>query len=369
MVATAQRFAELHPGVEIEWEARSLQDFADFSVARLAQQYDLIVIDHPSCGQAAEEHSIVSLNDWIPAEFLAAQGASSVGGSHASYEYSGQQWALAIDAAAPVSGWRSDLLKRAGTSVPRTWTELLDLAKRGLVTFPAKAIDSLMHFYMFCDCLGEAPFRKDDVVVSEEIGMRALQMLAQLLSLCDSECLRRNPIATWELLSTSETTAYCPFAYGYSNYSRPGYSKYPLENGDLVTTDDGRPFRSTLGGAGLAISAHCRQKSVAANYAQFVANPQCQSTLYFDSGGQPGNRAAWVDDEVNRRSNNFFKNTLHTLDRAYVRPRYPGYLEFQERAAAVVHRYLSVGQREAEVIVELNNRLREARSEKWRGAA
>ena len=173
MVATAQRFAELHPGVEIEWEARSLQDFADFSVARLAQQYDLIVIDHPSCGQAAEEHSIVSLNDWIPAEFLAAQGASSVGGSHASYEYSGQQWALAIDAAAPVSGWRSDLLKRAGTSVPRTWTELLDLAKRGLVTFPAKAIDSLMHFYMFCDCLGEAPFRKDDVVVSEEIGMRA----------------------------------------------------------------------------------------------------------------------------------------------------------------------------------------------------
>jgi hypothetical protein len=34
-----------------------------------------------------------------------------------------------------------------------------------------------------------------------------------------------------------------------------------------------------------------------------------------------------------------------------------------------MHKYLELGQREEEVIVELNNRLREARSEKWRGAA
>jgi multiple sugar transport system substrate-binding protein len=369
MVATGQRFAETHPGVEIEWDARSLQEFADVSVARLAQQYDLLVIDHPSCGQAAEEHSVLPLNDWIPSEFLAAQANASVGRSHASYEYSGRQWALAIDAAAPVSGWRADLMTRAGASVPRTWSELLELAARGLVIFSAKAIDSLMHFYMFCDCLGEAPFQDDDVVVSEEIGMRALETLRELCSLCDPACLRRNPIATWEFLSTNDAAAYCPFAYGYSNYSRPGYSTHPLEIGALVTTDDGHPFRSTLGGAGLAISAQCRHKAIAANYAQFVADPQCQRTLYFDAGGQPANRAAWLDDEVNRRSNNFFKNTLHALDRAYLRPRFPGYLEFQEYATEVVHRYLSVGQREKEVIVEMNNLLRKARSEKWRGAA
>jgi len=368
MVATAQRFAELHPGVEIEWDARSLQEFADSSVSQLAQQYDLMVIDHPSCGQAAEERALLPLNEWIPEEFLTMQAAASVGCSHASYEYDGRQWALAIDAAAPVSGWRPDLLKRAGAAVPRTWTELLGLARRGLVTFPAKAIDSLMHFYMFCDGLGEAPFLDEEVLVSEEIGIRALKMLRELFSLCDSQCLLRNPIATWELLSASDTVAYCPFAYGYSNYSRPGYSAHPLENGDLITTDDGRPFRSTLGGAGLAISARCQHKTIATEYAQFVASPQCQSTLYFDSGGQPGNHTAWVDDEVNRRCNKFFKSTLPALDRAYLRPRFFGYLEFQERAAAAVHRYLALGQREEEVVVELNNRLREARSEKWRGA-
>jgi len=368
MVATAQRFAELHPGVEIEWDARSLQEFADSSVSQLAQQYDLMVIDHPSCGQAVEERVLLPLNEWIPEDFLAMQAAASVGRSHTSYEYDRRQWALAIDAAAPVSGWRPDLLKRAGAAVPRTWSELLGLARRGLVTFPAKAIDSLMHFYMFCDGLGEAPFFDDDVLVSEEIGIRALKMLRELFSLCDSQCLLRNPIASWELLSASDTVAYCPFAYGYSNYSRSGYSAHLLETGDLVTTDDGHPFRSTLGGAGLAISARCQHKTIATKYAEFVASPQCQSALYFDSGGQPGNRTAWVDDEVNRRCNNFFKSTLPTLDRAYLRPRFFGYLEFQERAAAAVHRYLVIGQREQEVIVELNNRLREARSEKWRGA-
>lgn len=368
MVATAQRFAETHPGVEIEWHARTLQEFADASVEQLARQYDLMVVDHPSCGQAAEEKTLLPLGEWIPEEFLGMQAAASVGFSHSSYEYGGSQGALAIDAAAPISGWRPDLMKRAGADVPRTWSELLDLAGRGLVTFPAVPIDSLMHFYMFCAALGEDPFRQDDFVVSEEIGTQALKIFRQLFSLCDSECLQRNPIATWELLSVSDAVAYCPFAYGYSNYSRPGYSAHSVTTGNLIITDDGRAFRSTLGGAGLAISARCTHKAIAAEYVQYVASSQCQKTLYFDSGGQPGNRTAWLDDEVNRRCNNFFKNTLSTLDRAYLRPRFPGYLEFQECAAAVVHDYLVRGQSEREVIVELNNRLREARSEKWRGA-
>jgi hypothetical protein len=51
-----------------------------------------------------------------------------------------------------------------------------------------------------------------------------------------------------------------------------------------------------------------------------------------------------------------------------VRPRFNGYLDFQECAAEAVHQYLAAGQREKDVVVELNNRLREARSEKWRGA-
>ena len=133
MVATAQRFAELHPDARIQWEKRSLQQFADWPIEKLARHYDLLVIDHPFVGYASENDVLLPLDEHVPAAFLAEQAASSVGPSHASYFYGGHQWALAIDAATPVAGFRRDLLERAGAVPPTTWAELLDLASRGLV--------------------------------------------------------------------------------------------------------------------------------------------------------------------------------------------------------------------------------------------
>lgn len=44
MVATAQRFHELHPGIDFAWSKRSLQEFADKPLADLAEQFHLLVI-------------------------------------------------------------------------------------------------------------------------------------------------------------------------------------------------------------------------------------------------------------------------------------------------------------------------------------
>ena len=357
MVATAQRFAELHPDVSIHWEVRSLQHFADFPIQELAKTFDLLVIDHPFSGYAAKHDVLLPLDQYISASFLLDQANRSVGRSHDSYNYGGHQWALAIDAAAPISGWRPDLLERAHAVIPRTWAELLDLAKTGLVAIPGIPIDSLMHFYMLCGALGEDPFIKRGIVVATEVGVRALGMLRQLLSLCDPVCLFSNPIAVWESLSSGNTTAYCPFAYGYSNYSRPGYAKHTLDTGGLVAMDNRIVCRSTLGGAGLAISSRCQEKDLAVLYAQFVAGGQCQSNLYFNSGGQPGYRMAWLDAEVNRQSNSFFRNTLKTLEDAYLRPRFNEYHNFQEAAAAIVHKCLVEGGDERSVLKELNQLL------------
>jgi multiple sugar transport system substrate-binding protein len=354
MVATAQRFSELHPDVEIRWEKRSLQQFADWPIERLAGHYDLLVIDHPFAGYAAGHNVLLPVDEYLPSSFLADQAKNSVGRSHPSYRYGEHQWALAIDAATPVSGFRPDLLAQAGAGLPSNWEELLDLARRGLVAVPAIGIDSLMNFYMLCGALGEDPFTSGEHVVREEIGMRALAMLQELVGLCDAACLHRNPIATWNLLSTSDTLALCPFAYGYSNYSRPGYSSHALEFGGLPRSSDGRPFPSTLGGAGLAISSRCAHRDQALRYCEFVASPECQRTLYFDSGGQPGHRGAWQDPEVNRRCGSFFAKTLATLDDAYLRPRYDGYLRFQDEASKTVHAFL-LGQSTArETLTELD---------------
>ena len=338
-VATAQRFHELHPEVDVQWDKRSLQDFADYSIGALAERYDLLVIDHPSMGEAAAHGLFRPLEELLPASFLADQAASSVGASHASYRVANHQWALAVDAATPVASWRPDILDRLGLSPPRTWEELMTLARRGLVAVPAIPVDTLINLYMMWLDAGEEPFLAEDGMGSHEVGRVALETLRELILTCPPVCLTRNPIQTYEAMTQTDDIAYCPFAYGYSNYAREGYARRPLAFGHPPSGRSG-PLRSTLGGAGLAISATCRHPHVAAEYAAFMASGECQRGLYVWSGGQPGHRSAWLDAEANRMTAGYFQDTLAVLDSAYVRPRYNGYITFQDRAGALVDQYI-----------------------------
>lgn len=339
MVATAQRFQELHPDVKIVWEKRSLGDFEECPVQDLAAHYDLVVIDHPFAGCAASHGIFLPLDDLLPAGFLDDQAAHSVGGSHASYQWENRQWALAIDAATPVAAWRPDLLAARHSPVPRTWDDVLALAIQDAVEVPATPINCLMNFYGLCASAGEAPFAQGDYVVSRATGLGALERLSELVALCPVECLTRNPIQSLEILASAANTtlAYCLFPYGYSNYAREGYATYPLVFGDLPMLVGGRPLITTLGGTGLAISARTSHPQIAAEYAAFVACETTQRTLYVRAGGQPGHRAAWLDAENNRLTNEYFSRTLPALDRSFLRPRYDGYLKFQKHAALVLH--------------------------------
>jgi multiple sugar transport system substrate-binding protein len=338
VVACAQRFEEIHPDVTIVWEKRSLQAFADASMADLANAYDLIVMDHPHTALAATEGLLLPYEDWLSAGFLADQAANSVGGSHGSYRFGGKQWTLATDAATPIATWRPDLMEQHQLELPQTWEDVLDLAKRGFVTVSAFPIDMLMHSYTFCEALGEPPFQTDSGIASEETLAAALAELRKLASLCDPACLDRNPIRTAEWMSRTDDkrAAYCPFAYGYSNYSRPRYAPYLLKAGGLVSIN-GKRLRSTLGGAGVAVSSKTKHPRACMDFAAFTASEETQKGLYFQSGGQPGHRAAWTDDAVNAACHDFFRDTLQTLDESLLRPQFPGYMEFQDSATPVAH--------------------------------
>ncbi|MEL7234508.1 MAG: ABC transporter substrate-binding protein, partial [Chloroflexota bacterium] len=293
VVATAQRYHEMHPNVEIHWDKRSLQAFADAPIADLAEKYDMLVIDHPWAGFAAASGILLPLQEHLSAAFMADQAANSVGKSHESYIFDGNQCALAIDAATPVSAHRPDLLARYDLDVPQTWDDLLELARKGRVIVPGIPIDTLMNWYMLCSTLGEPPFAETEWRVSDDTALQALEMLRELTNLCPPEIFDRNPIKTYDTLSSSDDYVYCPFAYGYSNYSRRGYSDAVLMFGDLVEIGDGGRGQSTLGGTGLAISSKCDALDVATDYAMFTASPRIQQTIFAESGGQPGHRSAW----------------------------------------------------------------------------
>lgn len=362
IVACAQRFEELHPDISIIWEKRSLQAFADASMEQLASAYDLIIMDHPHTALAATEGLLLPYEDWIEEGFLADQTANSVGGSHESYRFMGKQWTLASDAAAPIATWRPDLMEKHSLELPQTWEDVINLAKRGFVTVSAFPIDMLMHSYTFCEALGCEPF-KDDQLAPDDILTAALTELRRLVELCYPACLERNPIRTAEWMSQADDprAAYCPFAYGYSNYSRPRYAPRLLKAGGLVTLN-GRQLRSTLGGAGIAVSSKTRHPQACMDFARFTASPDTQKGIYFQSGGQPGHRSAWLDDDVNAASNDFFRDTLRTLDESLLRPQFPGYMAFQDEATPVAHAAVAGRMDPSSAAMEINRLYQKHRS-------
>ncbi|SMC38482.1 ABC transporter substrate-binding protein [Pedobacter africanus] len=362
MVATAQRFSELNPSVEITWEKRSLQQFADFSIQELAERFDLLVIDHPWAGFAAKTGSILPLDQHLSADYLKDQEMNSVGHSYESYSYDGHQWALPIDAATPVAASRPDLLEQHGLQLPETFENLLSLADKGLVAFAAIPIDVLMNFYTFCCSLGEDPCQQEDLIVSNETGITALRMYRELAAKIHPANFNRNPIQVYEAMTLTDDIAYCPFAYGYSNYSRKGYARKLLHFHDMISLNGQTKLRSTLGGTGLAISSKVKNIAEAVKYAAYVASAACQQTVFFGNGGQPGHLSAWNDAEVNRRSAGFFSGTLPALQRAFLRPRYHGHMFFQDHAGDIVRDYLMQGGPEPKVLEKLNSLYVESRS-------
>lgn len=362
MVDTALRFSELNPSVEITWEKRSLQQFADFSIQELAERFDLLVIDHPWAGFAAKTGSILALDNYLPAAYLKDQEEHTVGHSYESYSYDGHQWALPIDAATPVAASRPDLLEAHGLQLPKSFEDLLNLADKGLVAFAGIPIDVLMNFYTFCCSMGEDPCQQEDRIVSAETGVAALRMYRELAAKIHPDNFKRNPIQVYEAMTLTDDIAYCPFAYGYSNYSRPGYAAKLLHFHDMISLNGQTNLRSTLGGTGLAISSSAKDIDAAVKYAAYVASAACQQSVFFENGGQPGHLSAWNDAEVNRRSAGFFASTLPALERAFLRPRYHGHMFFQDHAGDIVRDYLMQGGAEMQVLEKLNSLYVESRS-------
>ncbi len=357
VVATAQRFAELNPHISIQWQKRSLQQFADAPLAQLTARFDLLVIDHPSIGEAAEHGLLLPLDGHLPAEYLADQAANSVGQSHASYNYDGHQYALAIDAATPVAGWRADLLNES--EIPRTWDELLALARRGLVTVPAIPIDSLMNLFMLANALGAEPFTKPERGHRSRAGKGSPATPPRTSPPLRARFARAQPHPHLAAPRDLRHRRLLPLRLRILQLLASGLRRQPHHRGSARKPPRHAPLRSTLGGAGLAISASCKSIPEAITYAAYTANGQTQSTLYAYSGGQPGHRAAWLHPALNAFTQNFFTNTLSTLDSAWVRPRFPGFIDFQDHASNIVHAYLVDGGPESKVLAHLNQALQE----------
>lgn len=344
LVASAAAYRELDSSVEISWTARSLLGFGEDSLAQLAERNDLVILDHPFIGEAAEHELVLPFDDLLDATALADFASSSVGPSWPSYEWQGRYWALPVDASAQIASWRPDVLGELGLWPPTTWDGVIELA--GELTDTSIGL-SLIHtdlvpmFLTMAASLGSPvtlepgqPVVPGDVLDVTLGTMKALRDLAHPMS------LTTNPIGIYEAMTTSADIAFCPLGFAFSNYSRPGFRPHTLTVGAAPGFGD-RPARATLGGAGIAISARCADPEAAVRYCAFVAGAAFQVDGYVEAGGQPAHRAAWLAPGSNEMSSGFFLDALPTVDAAYLRPRFDGYLAFQDGIGPALHAYLS----------------------------
>ncbi|MFV2035833.1 MAG: ABC transporter substrate-binding protein, partial [Halocynthiibacter sp.] len=359
MVATSKAYGKSHPDVSITWEKRSLQAFADRPIEEMASAYDLMVIDHPHVGQVAGSGELVALDTVGRDAEIADLAARSVGASHRSYEFNGHQWALAIDAATPVATYRDDLLD----SVPKRWHEVTDLARQGRVAFALIPINALMTFMGLARNKGVALAENPDQFIDRDSGVQLLESLREIVSLMDPICLKLDPIGVLDWMGrTKDGPAYSPFGYGYTNYSRKGYCRFPLTFADAPGLGDNGPRGTVLGGTGIAVSSSTQHAEFAVDYAFWIAGADCQKGPFFESGGQPGNAAAWEDDACNHATRDFFRGTRKTLETSWLRPRYDGYMGFQDQAGDIIHACLRGDTSISATLQQMQQSYRESRA-------
>jgi multiple sugar transport system substrate-binding protein len=369
IVATSNAYSESHPEVSFIWATRSLQDFADYPIEQLAQNFDFIVLDHPFMGVAATSGCLLPLDAWLTPESMQDQADRTVGPSYESYRYDDHFWAMAIDAACQVSSYRPDLLDR---DLPQTWDDVVALAESrrekstGLVAQPFIPVDTLMTFLTLCAVLGEPAGHDPDRFAGTQVGTAAWETMQRLANTVHPMSREWNPIRAYDRMSESDEIAYVPAAFGYSNYSREGFRTNLIQFSATPQTG-GAGHGGVLGGAGLAISGRTSYPEVAADFAAYAASGPVQSGVYVASGGQPGHVAAWTSDEVNGYCGNFFADTLGAIESAYLRPRHVGFMDFQDRGGILLHEALFAGEPAQSVLPRLERLYRVSRQKTERG--
>ena len=340
LTGTAAPFLRLRPDVTIAWDSRPLSGFEFTSVDRLAQDYDFIVLDHPFSGAVAASGSLLPVD-----EVVAGLADRFVGPSLASYTLAGHVWALPIDAATQVQAVRPDLLDRLDAEVPRDWRALMALGEKarrnGLRLAMALAgVHSLMTFYTLCANLG-TPCATDPQAdfCDRPTAREALGLMRDLLALCPAETLDWNSIRLHDEMVARDDLVACPAVYCYATYAERDQRR-PLRFHDFPGPDG--PRGTTIGGTGLGISARCRHRDAALDYARFVAEAGTQ-IAFAHHHGQPARVEAWEDDAVNDAFGGCYRDTRTTQDSAWIRPRYNGYLTFQERAGPLIEAHLREG--------------------------
>jgi multiple sugar transport system substrate-binding protein len=334
-------------GLPLQWKRQPLEGFESHPIEELADQYDLIVLDHPHIGDAVAADCLQPLESLFDASALQAWKAQSIGNTFESYLYGGKHWALPLDAASQVAAYREDRLEE---SPPATWDATIAFARRHPVSLSLAGPHAILTLFSMSAAHGDAPVAVNPERLFEGPGASAAwELMLQLYAISYKGWAERNPIAILEALARDAQAVYCPLVFGYVNYSVANDQRHAIHFTDVPAGPNGR-LGSVLGGTGLAVSRHTKVSAALLAHLAGLLSPATQRDFIPFADGQPSARLAWSDANVNKAWGGFFAQTKRTLEQAIVRPRHPRYVPFQTAASAFVRQALAESLGATEVV-------------------
>lgn len=220
MAAAARTYAGVNPGVPVRLHARPLTEFNDQPVWEVAPSYDLIFVDHPITGAAAERKALVPLDDLLSDSDLHRIANEAIGDTHRSYTWDNHQWALGVDATTQVAAIHCERLHALGVEVPRTWDDVL-----ALVATPHAVALPLYSSGAICTLISLSA-NASHATGAEPTWLRrdAVEMLVDLVGLVDPICYDFNPpsLLAW-MRDDASAAAYVPFVFGYAACETPAH--------------------------------------------------------------------------------------------------------------------------------------------------
>lgn len=333
------RFRQSQPDIDIEWTVRPLSDFEHQGLAGVAELFDLIIYDHPFSGDLLSSGAFVPLDRYLPG-LTPADDRRFAGASLTSYRYGGAVWGAPIDGATQHALYRADLL--GARALPESWNEVLALGEElrrdklwlglacetphaGLV---AGALMSNAGKPWSTD--PARPFAVDRAALRE-----ALELIAAVVALSPPEAIGWNSIDLHDQMVARDDIAYAPCVYGYATYGEADM-RCRLSFAPFPGTTAPYAAGTAIGGTAVGLSRHCVDQQAALAFIAFLLSDEAQRDIIPAHNGQPALLSGWDDAAVDARFNGFYSDTRSTIDSAWIRPRLPGYPNFQKQMGIMV---------------------------------
>lgn len=316
LAALTQMYEMSHPDTQIQWEYSSLLEYEKALFSANINHYDMVLIKN------LHMESIVSMGTLLPLESIMDKNELSdisiqaIGASYMAYHDGSHQYCLPQVVTSLVAAYRSDLLENSQLREPKTWNDVLELAKAlpdyqkvAMALKPSNLYDIFRCMVGFTDV---SHIYRDTVD-------KTLGFLEELVTYLNPQCFEMSMLDIYRKMSSGNEIVYVPMIIGNANYSKDGYRKYLIDFTNApVYLEDQKPT-SIFYGSGIGITRRSEQIDEAASFISYISSRTIQDTMIIDFDGHTIYEDMWLNKSNNQKVNHYFSQTYETQRNAISR--------------------------------------------------